>query len=98
MSKNEFCIMDDNYPRWRNFRDKGLVRHEIFFGRKNRQKSIDDGLVVFLTRANHNMSDYGVHFNKSFDLELKQLAQTKFCEYYNKTDDDFIKIFRRNYK
>ena len=28
----------------------------------------------------------------------QNLAQTKFCKYYNKTDEDFIKIFRKNYK
>ena len=93
----EFCIMEDNKPRWRNHREIGLVRHEIFFGRKNRQKSIEDGLVVFLKPVDHNMSDYGVHFNKTFDLELKQIAQKRWQEYYNKTTEDFIKRYGRNY-
>lgn len=97
MDKEEFCIMPDNFPRWRNKRYDGLVRHEVFFGRKNRKKSIEDGLVVFLTPELHNMSDYGVHFNISFDLELKELGEQVWCSYYGKTTDDFIKRYGRNY-
>ena len=95
--KEEFCIIDDNPPRWRNHREEGLVRHEIFFGRKNRQKSIDDGLVVFLTPFNHNMSNYGVHFNVGFDEELKKIGQKKWMEYYGKTEDEFRERYGRNY-
>ena len=47
--KEEFCIMPDNPPYWRNRREDGLHRHEVFFGTANRQKSIRDGLVIFLT-------------------------------------------------
>jgi len=93
----EFCIMDDNPPYWRNYRETGLHRHEIFFGTANRKKSIEDGLVVFLTPKMHNMSNKGVHFNKEFDNELKQTGQAKWCEYYNKTNEDFIKRYGRNY-
>lgn len=89
--------MDNNPPRWYNMRQVGLARHEIFYGRKNRQKSIEDGLVVFLTPELHNMSDYGVHFNKSFDIELKQLGQKRWMEYYEKTVEEFIERYGRNY-
>lgn len=96
MSKEEFCIMNDNPPRWRNHREAGLVRHEIFFG-KNRQKSIEDGLVVFLTPEMHNMSNYGVHFNPTFDKELKQLGQQRWQEYYKKDENEFRKKYGKNY-
>ena len=98
MNKEEFCIMPNNIPRWYSKRiNDSLVRHEIFYGVRNRQKSIDDGLVVFLTPDMHNMSNYGVHFNKSFDKELKQLGQKVWMEYYNKSIEDFIKRYGRNY-
>ena len=46
----EKCIMNDNPPLWRNFRYNGSERHEIFEGRTgNRKKSIEDGLVIFLS-------------------------------------------------
>ena len=95
--KEEFCIVDDNPPYWRNHRTNGLVRHEIFYGVRNRKKSIEDGLVVFLTPRMHNMSNQGVHFNKEFDNQLKQLGQKAWMEYYNKTTNDFIKRYGRNY-
>ena len=97
MLKKEFCIMKDNSPYWRNFRATGTVRHEAFFGVRNRQKSIDDGLVVFLTPKMHNMSNKGVHFNKAFDLMIKQEAEKRWCEYYNKTIDDFRERYGKNY-
>lgn len=94
----EFCIMKDNPPKWRNFRyNNRCHRHEIFFGVRNRQKSIDDGLVVFLEPELHNQSRLGVHYNKDFDLELKQKAEKIWLEYYNKTIDDFIKKYGKNY-
>ena len=95
--KEEYCIMPkDIQGRWTNMRSEGLVRHEVMFG-KNRQKSIEDGLVVFLTPKLHNMSDYGVHFNKSFDDELKRIGQETWQNYYNKTTEDFIKRYGKNY-
>lgn len=89
--------MDDNPPFWRNHREEGLVRHEIFYGRKNRQKSIEDGLVIFLRPEDHNMSNHGIHFNKTFDLSAKKLAQQRYMCYYNKSTDEFIDRYGRNY-
>ena len=43
------------------------------------------------------MSDNGVHFNKAFDYELKQIGQRAEMEKYNWSVDDFIKQFGRNY-
>ena len=94
---DEFCIMKDNPPYWRNKRIGNLHRHEAFFGVRNRQKSIDDGLVVFLTPELHNMSKKGVHFNKKFDLTIKKEAEKRWIEYYNKTKEDFIRRYGRNY-
>lgn len=73
------------------------VRHEVFFGQKNRQKSIDDGLIVFLTPAMHNMSNKGVHFNKEFDTYLKKIGQKAWQVYYNKSKEEFMKRYGRNY-
>ena len=95
---NEFCIMPDNKPYWRNFRTKGTHRHEAFFGVRNRQKSIDDGLVVFLTYEMHE-GTCGVHGKEghNFDLQIKKTAEKVWCEYYNKTKEDFIERYGRNY-
>lgn len=95
--KNEFCIMNDNPPYWRNFREIGTCRHEAFFGVRNRQKSIDDGLVVFLIPELHNQSKKGVHLNREFDLMIKREAEKRWLEYYHKDIEDFIKKYGRNY-
>lgn len=93
--------MNDNDPLWRNFRfsedTNKCHRHEVFFGVRNRQKSIDDGLVVFLTPEMHNMSNKGVHFNKEFRESMQREAQIRWQEYYNKSVDDFIKRYGKNY-
>ena len=77
-------------------RYEGLHRHEVFYG-TNRQKSIDYGLVVFLTPEMHNMSDYGVHFNKAFNDELRRIGQKAAMEYYGWSIQDFRNIFGANY-
>ena len=96
MSKEEFCIMNDNLPYWSNKRFQGSHRHEIFFG-KNRKKSIEDGLVVFLTPELHNMSNMGVHFNWEFDQKLKETGQMIWMSHYHKTSDDFRQRYGKNY-
>lgn len=97
MNKEEFCIMPKN-PNYSTKRTSIYShRHEIFFGVRNRQKSIDDGLIVFLRPKDHNMSRKGVHFNRKFDLYLKKIAEKTWLEYYDKTIDDFISCYGRNY-
>lgn len=95
--KIEICIMNDNPPLWRNKRFNGSHRHEVFFGTRNRQKSIDDGLVVFLTPEMHNMSNKGVHYNKKFRDMMQKEAQKIWMMYYNKSTEDFIKRYGKNY-
>lgn len=96
----EKSIMPDNPPYWRNFRFSNnpyeCQRHEAFFGRKNRELSIDDGLVVFLTQERHEGTN-GVHGKNGheFDLMIKKKAQEIWCNYYGKTREDFIKRYGR---
>lgn len=95
---DEFCIMEDNPPYWRNFRFEGSERHEAFYGVKNREKSIEDGLVVFLTPENHRGTN-GVHGRegKFINEMIKKNAEMVWLRYYNKTIDDFIERYGKNY-
>ena len=70
--------------------------HEVFFG-KNRQKSIEDGCCIYLCGNHHNMSSKGIHFDHALDLKIKQKMEKAWLEYYNKTTNDFIKRYGRNY-
>ena len=101
MENKEFCIMPDNPPYWRNFRFNGSERHEVFEGRTgNRKKSIEDGLVIFLTPELHRIGKQSVHLNPKYwkeEIKIQQLAETQWCWYYKKTPKDFIKRYGKNY-
>ena len=68
--------------------------HEVFFG-KNRKKSIEDGMCVYLCGLHHNLSNKGVHFNRELDLMLKQTAQRQFEAMYSRAE--FLALFGKNY-
>ncbi len=94
--KKEFCIMPKS-SLYETERKDGLARHEVFFGRKNRQLSIKYGLIIFLSDEMHNMSDKGIHFNKKFCEEVQKIGQKAFMKYYKKTKEEFREIFGKNY-
>ena len=83
---------------WFNERKPGLVRHEVFFG-KNRQKSIEYGLVIFIKPEDHNGETYGVHCKNGheFDEYIKAFAQRQAMKYYGWSISDFIEIFGKSY-
>ena len=91
----EFSIMPDDV-RWFTTRFPGSHRHEIF-GASNRQRSIRDGLVIFLTPEMHNMSKNGIHFNKEFMDYAHKVGQKTWQDYYHKTKEDFIKEYGKKY-
>ena len=73
---------------------EGLHKHHIY-GAANRKNSEKYGFWVWLSPEWHNMSDHGVHFNRKFDLKLKQDCQRKFEALYG--HDKFMEVFHRNY-
>lgn len=74
-----------------------LMIHHVFFGTGKRALSDKYGLTVMLCGHHHNLSREGVHQNKELDNEIKAMAQRKAMEHYGWSEEDFIKIFRRNY-
>lgn len=74
-----------------------LHLHHIIFG-KNRKKADEDGLTVWLC-YDHHEGTYGVHgkYGHMLDSRLKQIAEEIWLEHYNKTTDDFIKRYGKNY-
>ena len=69
--------------------------HHVFFGISNRKWSEKYKLKVPLCGEHHRGSDLSPHFNKEFDLQLKQYAQERFQEEY--PDLNFREIFGKNY-
>ena len=77
-------------------RNRNIHIHEVYFGR-NRKNSIEDGCCIYLCPIHHNMSSQGIHFNHDLDIKVKQEMERKWLEYYNKTVEDFIKRYSKNY-
>lgn len=87
-----------NGIKWKNYRFPGSERHEIFEGRTgNRDKSIEDGLVIFTTPENHRTSKDSIHLNPKKWLFLKKLGEQVWIEYYGKSIEEFRKRYGKNY-
>lgn len=97
-SKEEFCIMPQSARYSTKRTEKYCERHEVFFGRAYRQKSIKDGLVVFLTENDHRGTN-GVHGKNGNKLNkyLKKKAQEAWMKYYKKTKEEFIQKYGQNF-
>lgn len=94
--KGEFCIMPES-PYYSTKRLLGTHRHEVFFGKAYRQKSIEDGLVVFLNYEQHKGTN-GVHGKNGEKLNrlLKQIGEKTYREYYHKTKEEFIQRYGKS--
>lgn len=89
-------IIQDKRECYKTRRTTDIHEHHIFYGTANRKNSEKYGLKVYLTGEYHNLSNKGVHFDKAFDTELKQVGQRAF-EKTHGDRQEFIKIFGRNY-
>ena len=69
--EKDFCIMPKSTLYSTKRTEKYCERHEVYFSKAYRQKSIKDGLIVFLTRENHRGTN-GVH-GKNGDKLNRQL-------------------------
>lgn len=95
--KEEFCIMPKS-NLYETERFLGSERHEVFEGRTgNRDNSIEDGLVIFLTPEKHRTSSKAIHKDRKFSEEIQKIAEKAWCEYYHKTKEDFRKRYGKNY-
>lgn len=75
---------------------RNLHKHHIFYGTGKRELSDQDGCVVWLCQTHHT-SNIGVHFDKKKDLWLKEKCQRRWMKKYNKTKEDFIERYGKNY-
>ena len=73
---------------------EGLHKHHIYFG-SLRQNSEKYGCWVWLRADWHNMSNYGVHFDRELDLRLKRECQERFEAIHG--HEKFMQVFGRNY-
>ena len=76
-------------------KNTAVHKHHIFFG-KNRQMSEKYGCWCYLCPKHHNMSRFGVHFDKALDTNLKQKCQ-KIWEVKYGDRKEFITKFGKSY-
>lgn len=89
---NEVSIMPKSFL-YSTTEIKGLEKHHIFGGVANRPKSEQYGLFVWLSEEQHKyLTDHPLE-----NLKLKKIAQATFMKHYNKTVDEFIEIFGKNW-
>lgn len=67
--------------------------HHCIHGNANRKLADEDGLTVFLCVSCHS----ALHDKGIYDLKLQQLAEVTWLEQYNKTVEDWIKRYGKNY-
>ena len=94
----EFCIMPKSSLYSTKRTNKYCERHEAYFSKAYRHKSIKDGLIVFLTEEGHRGTN-GVHGKNGDKLnrKIKKLAQKAWMDYYKKTKEDFRHRYGTNY-
>lgn len=96
--ESDFCIMPKSKKYSTKRTKKYSERHEVYFSKAYRIKSIKDGLIIFLTEEDHR-GVAGVHGKNGDKLNryLKKKAQKVWMDYYKKTKEDFIKRYGQNY-
>ena len=92
--KDAPSIMQDEKVCFLSGSLEGLERHHIYGG-ANRRNSAKYGLWVWLRHDLHNEPPDGVHFNIDNNRILQRIGQRTFELRY--PDEDFIKIFGRNF-
>lgn len=92
LERNRFSILTSDLDHCVICNSKKDHLHEVLFGR-NRLNSIKYGLVIPLCTSHHAE----MHRNKEWQDYWHIVAQKKFMDYYHKSIDEFIEIFKINY-
>jgi hypothetical protein len=71
----------------------GTEVHHMIFGVAKRKLADQDGLTVHLCNYHHVM----LHRHGDYKEELQQLAEKTWLEHYNKSVEDFIQRYGKNY-
>lgn len=69
--------------------------HHVFGG-SNRKLSEEDGFIIPLKPELHNLSDFGIHFNREMDLNYKRLCQNYFEQNIG-TREQFISRYGKSW-
>lgn len=76
---------------------RDVHKHHIYPGAGRRQISEREGCWCYLCARHHNMSNQGVHFNKTLDEKLRKECERRWLVKNSATKEDFLKVFGVNY-
>ena len=98
MEKNRKSILTDDLEHCIECGSSPAHLHEVFFGR-NRQQSIIYGCVIPLCDHHHTNNTFGsaIHYSSEMCLKWHKKAELEWMAFYDKTEEDFIKVFGRSY-
>lgn len=89
---NDISIMPPS-TLYFNKKTKECQKHHIFGNVANRPKSEQYGLFIWLTEEQHRY----LHDHPLEMIKIKKIAQATFMNHYNKTVDEFRKLFGRSW-
>ncbi len=92
LESSRYSIIQDDLNKCYFCNNKSQDWHELIKG-TCRKKCIKYGLCVKICRTCHRRTEEDIEFYK----ETRKIAQKKWQEYYNKSEDDFIKEFGRSW-
>lgn len=98
MSKNKSIIQSDDSYCFIHMKYMGVEvpakhKHHCIHGVANRKIAEREGVYCFLCLACHTaLHDKGFH-----DKDLQKIAEQAWLDYYNKTIEDWIRVFGKNY-
>lgn len=93
IEEKRFSILQQDLSKCYFYQNKSEDWHELIKGR-NRKKCIKWGLCVKVCRECHRRTEEDSEFYK----KTRKMAQIVWKEHYNKTDEEFIAEFGKNYK
>ena len=71
-----------------------LHKHHVYGGGR-RKVSDANGFWIWLCAPHHNMSDYGVHFDRELDLKIKAECQREYEKTHVRAE--FMRLVGRSY-
>lgn len=92
LEDNRYSILQENLSKCFFCLNRSSEWHELLKGR-NRKKCIKWGLCVKICRNCHERTEN----DSLFYQETRKIAQKSWENYYNKTAEEFIKEFGKNY-
>ena len=92
IESKRYSILQQDKSKCYFCNNKAVDTHELIKG-INRKKCIKWGLVVYICRDCHRKTEEDSKFYK----ETRKMAQEVWQSYYNKTTEEFIKEFGKNY-